>query len=388
MKKVRPYLLLLLLSLGLVAPVACGRPLPIFAEIPDFSLTDQRGLSFGRQDLLGKVWVANFIFTNCSDICPLLTEKMSRLQKESTLAQRNDLHFVSFSVDPERDSPSVLATYADRYHADAALWSFLTGPLDLVEKAVVGGFKMGMTKMSLFQIAHGERFVLVDSRGRIRGYYESDPEGLKSLIKDIPKLLRESNYLRPPLIVSEHRPERIYSGWPSGANDPNPAIQMGVLGGERYFPLSSNEGKRRLMNSLGPTLAALNAILNGLSALFLTAGFLAIRKKKIAFHRKCMVTAFVLSVLFLISYLTRFYLTGVHRFPGDGWVKTAYLTLLTSHTLLAVVTPFLAIRTLYLAAKGRFEQHRRIARFTFPIWMYVSITGVIVYGMLYQIRYH
>lgn len=138
------------------------------------------------------------------------------------------------------------------------------------------------------------------------------------------------------------------------------------------------------MTSLGPTLAALNACLNGLSACFLMAGLIAIKNKKVTFHRNCMLTAFGLSVLFLISYLTRFYLTGVHRFPGEGGLRTFYLILLGSHTTLAAVTPFLAIRTLYLAAKKRFDSHRKIARITWPIWMYVSVTGVIVYFMLYH----
>ncbi len=139
------------------------------------------------------------------------------------------------------------------------------------------------------------------------------------------------------------------------------------------------------MTDLGNSLAALNALLNGLSALFLITGLIAIKRKRVEIHWKCMVTAFGLSVLFLISYLTRFYLTGVHRFPGEGIIKTVYLSILFSHTTLAAVTPFLAIRTLYLAARRRFDQHRKIARITFPIWMYVSVTGVIVYWMLYRI---
>lgn len=137
------------------------------------------------------------------------------------------------------------------------------------------------------------------------------------------------------------------------------------------------------MSPLGPTLAALNATLNGLSAVFLLTGLIAIKNKRVDIHRRCMVTAFVLSVIFLVSYLTRFYLTGVHRYPGTGWTKTLYLTILSTHTSLAAVTPFLAIRTLYLAARGRFEAHKKIARITWPIWMYVSVTGVVVYGMLY-----
>lgn len=135
---------------------------------------------------------------------------------------------------------------------------------------------------------------------------------------------------------------------------------------------------------IGFYLATLNACLNGLSAVLLFTGWRAIRRKRVGVHRLCMTAAFGVSVLFLVSYLTRFYLTGVHRYPGEGAMRVFYLALLGSHTTLAAVTPFLAIRTLYLAVKGRFESHKKIARITFPIWMYVSITGVVVYGMLYH----
>jgi len=136
---------------------------------------------------------------------------------------------------------------------------------------------------------------------------------------------------------------------------------------------------------LASTLAALNATLNGSSAVALTCGFVAIKRKKVTFHRNCMITAFGLSVIFLISYITRFSLSGVHRYSGEGFVRTLYLSILITHTSLAAVTPFLAVRTLYLAARKRFDAHRRIARWTLPIWMYVSVTGVVVYLMLYQI---
>lgn len=136
---------------------------------------------------------------------------------------------------------------------------------------------------------------------------------------------------------------------------------------------------------LGTFLPAFNACCNATSAALLVVGFAAIREKKVVVHRRCMVAAFIISCLFLISYLTRFYLTGVHRFPGEGLIKVVYLTILGSHTALAAVVPFLAIRTLYLAARGRFEAHKKIARITFPIWLYVSLTGVIVYLMLYRL---
>jgi putative membrane protein len=139
------------------------------------------------------------------------------------------------------------------------------------------------------------------------------------------------------------------------------------------------------MSDWGPRLAAVNAALNGLAFVLLCAGYAAIRKKRTETHRALMLAAFATSVLFLVSYLTRFYLTGVHRFPGEGALKTFYLWVLGSHTILAALTPILALRTLYLAAKGRFEAHRRIARVTLPIWMYVSVTGVLVYALLYHV---
>ena len=138
------------------------------------------------------------------------------------------------------------------------------------------------------------------------------------------------------------------------------------------------------MTSLGDTLACGNAILNASSGILLAIGFLAIKRKKISLHKKMMGSAFVVSILFLVSYLIRYSLTGVHRFP-DGGLRLFYLILLSSHTTLAVLTPFLAIRTLFLAMRGRFPEHKKIARITFPIWMYVSVTGVVVYWMLYRL---
>jgi putative membrane protein len=136
--------------------------------------------------------------------------------------------------------------------------------------------------------------------------------------------------------------------------------------------------------ALGDTLAAINAGLNSTSAVLLLFGWRAARARAIAIHRRCMVGALGVSALFLVSYLTRVALTGTHRYPGHGALKTLYLALLSSHMILAMVTPPLALRALYLALKQRFAEHRRLVRYTFPIWMYVSVTGVVVYWMLYH----
>src|SRR5579859_1852060 len=138
-------------------------------------------------------------------------------------------------------------------------------------------------------------------------------------------------------------------------------------------------------------LPAVNASLNGLSAIFLTAGFIFIRQKKIAAHRNCMISAFCVSVIFLICYLTyHSYLAivlhkGPTRFLNPLWFRPIYLSLLGTHTILAIVIVPMILRTLWLAKKERFEMHKRIARWTWPLWMYVSVTGVIVYFLLYQI---
>lgn len=132
-------------------------------------------------------------------------------------------------------------------------------------------------------------------------------------------------------------------------------------------------------------LPGLNAALNAASALLLIAGYLFIRNKKVGAHRLCMLSAFGSSVLFLISYLTYHLQVGSVRFQGRGWMRAIYFAVLLSHTTLAVVIVPLVVVTLARALKGSFEAHRRIARRTLPLWLYVSITGVLVYWMLYHL---
>jgi uncharacterized membrane protein YozB (DUF420 family) len=132
-------------------------------------------------------------------------------------------------------------------------------------------------------------------------------------------------------------------------------------------------------------LPAINAVLNGTSAVLLLIGFLFIRRGRVTAHKLCMVSAFVTSIVFLISYLTLRYFAGFTAFTGQGWIRPVYFTILTSHTALAATIPVLAPIVLYRAFRTQFVKHRRIARWTLPVWFYVSITGVIVYLMLYQL---
>lgn len=137
--------------------------------------------------------------------------------------------------------------------------------------------------------------------------------------------------------------------------------------------------------ALGHMLAPVNATLNATSAAFLFAGYRFIRQGRIEAHRKCMTGAVTASAIFLLCYVTRVLLTGTHRFAGPELARTVYLTILLTHMVLAVVVVPLVLRLLFLARAERFKEHRKLARWTFPIWAYVSITGLIVYLMLYQI---
>ena len=132
-------------------------------------------------------------------------------------------------------------------------------------------------------------------------------------------------------------------------------------------------------------LPAVNAFLNGTSAILLTAGYVFIRKNRKIAHRNCMVAAFVTSVLFLTCYLIYHYHAGRTEFRNPQWFRPIYLTILISHTILAVAIVPLVLVTLLRAIKERFESHKKIARWTWPIWMYVSVTGVVIYVLLYQI---
>lgn len=156
------------------------------ASVPDFSLTNQQGHSLGLSDLAGKIWVADFIFTNCPTICPVMTREMARLQSEFTSEQIN---FVSFTVDPERDTSAVLSRYAVQYRADTQRWHFLTGEKEQIYQLANEGFKLSAAHHS-GAFPHSTRFVLVSSDGNIYDYYDSRSRAaLKRLRNDVRLLL-------------------------------------------------------------------------------------------------------------------------------------------------------------------------------------------------------
>jgi protein SCO1/2 len=161
-------------------------PLPVLGEVPAFELTAETGKSFSRKELDGRVWVADFVYTTCSGPCPLMSAKMQRLQ-----ASVPNVLLVSFSVDPERDTPDALAAYARRYHADPTRWFFLTGPRTTLQTLSKDAFKLSDITPDL---THSTRFVLIDRQGRIRGYYgTSDDSAIPKLLADIRRLQQEKS---------------------------------------------------------------------------------------------------------------------------------------------------------------------------------------------------
>jgi putative membrane protein len=137
--------------------------------------------------------------------------------------------------------------------------------------------------------------------------------------------------------------------------------------------------------SLSESLPHLNAILNAIAACCLTAGYYFVRRRELDRHRACMISAAIVSGLFLISYIAHRFNAPIFEFRGQGWIRPVYYTLLISHVTLSIAIVPLVALTLWRAIKGRFEMHRKVARWAWPAWMYVSITGIIVYLMLYQV---
>jgi protein SCO1/2 len=172
---------LIIVCLAVAASSCSRRPaLPSYGVVPDFRLTDQSGREFlSSEKLNGHVWIANFIFTNCSGPCPRMTTQMKEAREK--LASR-DVRFVSFTIDPARDTPEVLSAYARRFHADPERWYFLTGPQSQLHQLKRQTFMLGDVDGSL---QHSTRFVLVDAQSRIRGFYDSsDAESMGRLPAD------------------------------------------------------------------------------------------------------------------------------------------------------------------------------------------------------------
>jgi protein SCO1/2/putative membrane protein len=352
----------LLRRLALILPLCFIAAAPLdddLGEVGDFALTERDGHTVRASDLRGKVWIASFLFTRCTGECPQISATIRQLQ--SDLAGYPDVRFVTFTVDPEHDDPEELKRYAEHFDADPERWLFLTGKESEIYQLIHDKFhltarqRQGEERKPGAEVEHQQKLVVVDRNGHIRGYYDGmrlsgtgiDPEAeyqknLKNLKTKVVSLLFDAWYL------------------PSD------------------FP-------------------RFNASLNAISAVLLMLGFLAIRQRLVKLHVTCMLSALCVSAVFLTAYLyyhlvikhgqaTSFAEQTSQANPlPPAWVGPTYLVILATHTILAAVVPPLALYTAYQGARGRLARHMRVARWTLPIWLYVSITGVVVYWMLYRL---
>ena len=184
------YVLTLIVIIALIVvmqPETEEDQLPVIGEIPAFSLVDQDGDLFTLENVKGNVWLADFIFTTCSGPCPIMTERMGMVQHD--LLDIDKLKFVSFTVNPDYDTPEVLKKYAQRFDADVGSWSFVTGKYEQIQELIVEGFKMGDVEEIVF---HSTRFALVDHEGNLRGYYSgTEPAEHEILTRDIQSLIND-----------------------------------------------------------------------------------------------------------------------------------------------------------------------------------------------------
>ena len=187
-----------LLAVLLAVSVACqpASSLPVLCPAPQFDLVDQTGRPFSSSHLAGKVVVANFVFTTCTDICPLLTATMAQVRDQLRQAKLlgDKAVIVSFSVDPEHDTPEALTTYGERFGATPAEWRFLTGQRQVIDDLLIGGFKVGRpppaprTPGATPEIIHTNRFALIDPRGQVRALYSGDELDVPAVVEEVRRL--------------------------------------------------------------------------------------------------------------------------------------------------------------------------------------------------------
>jgi protein SCO1/2/putative membrane protein len=310
-----------------------------FGPVADFTLTERSGRPLRLDDLKGKVWVADFVYTRCLQSCVHVTRAVQTLQ--GRLRGHKDVRLVTFTVDPEFDTPEVLSRYASEFaKADPERWLFLTGSRDTIYGLMQDSFKVSakptdpINRKGAYEVDHTSKLILVDQQGHMRGYFDAlDPKDLDQLVAEIDKL-------------------DDCGCWP-----------------------------------------ALNASLNGTSAVLLVLGYFTIKRRWIKTHKGFMLAALLVSAVFLGCYLY-YHLAVRHGQPtyfrdrapeAPDWMHGLYGMVLLSHTVLAVVTAPMALTVAYFGLRDRLSRHVKLARWTLPIWLYVSVTGVAVYWMLYRL---
>lgn len=407
---------------------------PVWPEkgIEDFSLTERSGKTVTKKDLLGKPWVACFVFTRCAGPCPRVSGQFYQLQKD---LKDLDFRLVTITVDPKHDTPEVLSQYAELMGADPQKWLFLTGDqkdiFHLIEKSFLMPVQenVGPARKPGFEVIHTTNVMLVDPKGRVLGKFNAvDDAQMAELRREVRQLVKgeaKDNKKADAKDKTQSAPKaETDQKTDTPANDKQkptakPPAKAGMISlSTQLLPLLllqsdteaepaaeaepvevATETEETVVAEAEPAqapawvmqLPALNAGLNGLATVLLMVGYGFIRKGEQEKHKKTMLTAFGVSILFLVFYLIYHFAlqsyTGdaSRKFQGEGLIRPVYYFILITHVVLAAAVPVLAWMTIRRGLKQQWEAHRRIAKITFPIWLYVSITGVVIYFMLYHL---
>ncbi|MEM1448001.1 MAG: DUF420 domain-containing protein [Planctomycetota bacterium] len=353
---------------GLAQEISEGTPVPDsdsrFYTVPDFEFTDRSGETVTLDALRGQPWIGVPFFVRCTGPCPSITRDIA--ERLMPLLEGTPIRVVSFSLDPTIDTPEKLDEYVELFDADDERWLFVRSDSEEeMHRFLNEGLKVPVQRDPGAEdpglaIVHGTRMPVVDAEGTIAGWYE----------------------LRDP---SLDRPATGEIGLPIDEAEPILAGQYALIAA-RARALAGLEWTWPLP---GPSrIPLVNASLNATAFVLLIAGYLAIRRDRRKAHELLMKSAFVVSAAFLGFYLYYHFVVlpisgGPTKYNGVGAAKVAYLLMLLTHVVLAIVNLPMVLRVLWLAHKEDWERHRRLARWTFPIWVYVSLTGVLVYLVLY-----
>jgi len=410
--------------------------------IAEFELQECQGRSVTREDLLGRQVVVCFVFTRCAGPCPQVSLRMRELQDrlESkqqlsafalpvsfgggtgqllidslTLAdqialdripefQGERIRLVSITVDPKHDTPEVLRAYAATFEADPQRWWFLTGAQQAIYELITQSFRQivqeltGDDRRPGFEVIHTTNLLHLDALGRVRGKYNARKDADMAMLRRSLTTGRTRSD-RDPVVLAllEQKSPSPQADNAEAISDPptessviaTPAVDS--TQGASTKPLNPS-------NALFPdnvpgwvrTLPLINALLNGTATILLLVGYVWIRRGQRQRHKWAMLLAFTTSIVFLGCYATyhvalRNYTgSGSIRFLGTGWIRPVYYTILLTHVVLAAAVPVLTSITIWRAIQARWDAHRKIAKITFPIWLYVSVTGVMIYLILYH----
>ncbi len=395
-------------------------------KLPDFEFDEAMGGTLSLEDLKGKRWVASFVFSRCTTSCPVITAAVMRLH-DRVKKSAPDAMFVSFTVDPKYDTVEIFREYSETFtKGNRDRWKFLTGGQQEIYELIVKGFglyvkeNLGKSRLPGLEVAHSNRVVLVNEDGIPVGTFLGTNEGDMAKLGRIlagreefpepgpesgPGLTFSTSDGSPLSIQFQVQPvegsteenaaetsEDADDGSESSSEEKGDAAAPSAADDDSG-PKSAAEHNAVIDQKLpawAKRLPSVNAGLNTLAGILLLCGLIAIKSGKKVTHRNLMITAFVTSALFLGCYLTYHYAlgkyTGEHgkRFSGEGVWPVVYQLVLWPHIIMAVFVPILAIAVFRHAFAERWDAHKRLARITFPIWMYVSVTGVMIYGMLYH----